>query len=103
MSKKAIKLGITFLLTFEEYWLLFNAARSDTGVVLALCKAVEDGHARKVHFAFEDFTSCLKALTVAAKRTTSLKKRDMLAALSRKLARYAVLRGQVSLRDCAAA
>ncbi|MBF0479739.1 MAG: hypothetical protein HQL26_09680 [Candidatus Omnitrophica bacterium] len=95
MSKKAIKPGITFTLTFEEYWLLFKAATSDTGVVLALCKAGDDGDGRKVHFAFEDFAPCLKALSVATKRTTSVKKRDMLSALSRKLAGYAALRGQV--------
>ena len=96
-----IKPGITFLLTFEEYWFLFNAATSETAVVLALCKAVDDGEGRKVHFAFEDFAPCLKALAAAAKRTTSLKKREKLIALSRKLAGYAVLRGQGPLRGSA--
>ena len=98
MGKKALKPGVTFLLSFEDYWLLFKAAGSVTGVVLALCKAGEDGDGRTVHFAFEDFAPCLKALTAAAKRTTSLKKREMLVALSRKLAGYAVLRSQVNLR-----
>lgn len=97
MSKKAIKPGITFLLTFEEYWLLFKAATSNTGVVLALCKAGDDGDARKVYLAFENFAPCLKALSAAAKRTTSLKKREKLMALSRKLAGYAALRGRVRL------
>lgn len=93
MSKKAIKPGVTFFLSFEEYWLLFKAAGSVTGVVLALCKAGEDEVGRKVHFAFEDFAPCLKALVAAAKRTTSLKKREKFLALSAKLTRYIGLRG----------
>jgi hypothetical protein len=99
MSKKAIKPGITFLLTFEEYWLLFKAATSNTGIVLALCKASDDGRDRKVHSAFEDFAPCLKTLAAAAKRTTSLNKREKLIALSRKLAGYALLRGQGPLHS----
>lgn len=95
MSKKPIKPGITFLLTYQEYWILFKAATSVTGVVLALCKSGDDGDGRAVHFAYEDFVPCLKALAAAAKRTTSLKRREMLVALSRKLAGYAALRDRV--------
>jgi hypothetical protein len=90
-----MKSGITFLLNPQEYWPLLNNMALSKGAGLALCKAVERDGFYEVHFAYEDFTPCLTVLAVLAKKTTSVKKRELYRSLSGKLIGYVGLRGHV--------